>query len=140
MDWDRDKINFLVQGFIGLLQVATVRKKTFCGFRCTIDLDAHRRWAEPNNIPGVAELCANFAFRLFSRWHADFPAESISPFEIIFDRGDPYLNVLEKKWRDREQRLKYPWWKLVNNISNAGMKETPPLQAADMLAWARYRL
>lgn len=53
---------------------------------------------------------------------------------MFFDRDDPFLNVLMQQWNNREIPNKYPWWKLVRTIAPVEMEQTPPVQAADMLA------
>ena len=138
--WDADKTDFLIQGLIGLLQEVTVGKNKFCGFRCTVDLAAHAKWRTMNRIPPVAQLCANLSFGQIMMWYGSFPDRIILPFDLFFDRGDPFLNVLVQQWNNKETRSAHPWWKLVKAIEHAEMQTTPALQAADMLAWSHNRL
>lgn len=138
--WDADKTDFLIQGLIGLLQEVTVGQKKFCGFSCTVDLAAHSKWKARNHIPPIAQLCANLSFAKTFDWYGGFPDLIISSFDIFFDRGDPFLNVLMQQRNDRRIKKEHPWWDLVRTIEPAEMQKTPALQAADLLAWSHNRL
>jgi hypothetical protein len=73
-------------------------------------------------------------------WYGKFPDLIISPFEMFFDRGDPFLNVLMQQWNNREIKQRYPWWELVRTIAPVAMEDSPAVQAADVLAWSHNRL
>jgi hypothetical protein len=137
--WDAPRTEFVIQGLIGLLMEVNQSKK-FCGFRATVDLGAHKKYRSENNIPSVARLCANLALYRIWCWYSGFSDLILTPFEIVFDRGDPFLDVLMRQWNNREIRTDQPWWGLIRTIAPGEMKSTPPLQAADMLAWSHNRL
>ncbi len=138
--WGTTKTEFLIQGFLGLLQQFTVGKHRTCGFRCTVDLRAHEKWREANNIPPVAQLCANLSFGKMMTWYGDFPDFIISAVDICFDQGDPFLGVLTRQKQSRQSERTRPVWDLVRTIEPANMRSEPALQAADMLAWSHNRL
>jgi hypothetical protein len=138
--WDAGKTNFLIQGLIGLLQEVTVGNKRFCGFRCTVDLIGHEAWKARNNIPPVAQLCANIAFGRMLAWYGEFPDPIISGFDVYFDRGEPFLDILMRQWNNKVSPGQEPWWHLVRKLAPAEMQTVPALQAADMLAWSHNRL
>jgi hypothetical protein len=136
--WGAAKVQFLVQGLIGLLREVNADPK-FCSFYVTVDLDAHRKYAAKNNIPPVAQLCANMAFARMLIWYGQ-TSGLMTNIDLFFDRGDPFLNVLMQQWNSREIKQKYPWWRLVRTIAPVDSASTPGVQAADMLAWSHNRL
>ena len=58
--WTAERVEFLVQGLIGLRREVNADPK-FCSFRVTVDL-AHKKHQAANNLPPVAQLCANLSF------------------------------------------------------------------------------
>jgi len=137
--WDAGKTNFLIGGLIGLLREANASKR-FCGFRVTVDAAAHAKHKAVNNIPPIAQLCANLCFARVLTWYGEFPEHIISAFDLFFDRGDPFLHVLMQQWKNRKIVQEFPWWDLVRRIAPVKMEDTPAVQAADMLAWSHNRL
>ena len=68
-----------------------------------------------------------------------FPDIILDKIDIFYDRGEQFLRHIDHLWRGGTTS-KHPFWQLVNTVAPAKMRETPPLQAADMIAWSSNRL
>jgi hypothetical protein len=138
-DWRPDDRDSLVQGLTGLL-MEVGRHRRFHSFTCTVDMEAHARWRVRNRLPAPARLCARVVFPAVINWYGEFPDIVLDSIDVFFDRNEPFIGHISADWNSKKIRQKFQVWHLVRTIAPAEMKLTPPLQAADMLAWATHRL
>ena len=146
--WSDDQINHLIFGLLGLLKEVNHYYR-FSGFRCTIDLAAHKTARSINsNVPSVERICAALVFYRAFTWYSEFTDAIITPMDIFFDRGEPYLDQLKQYWRTTEipywcepAKIANPakFWDFIGRLESSN-KTVPAIQAADMLAWSYNRL
>jgi hypothetical protein len=139
--WKAEQRDFLIMGLLGLLMEVGQNRK-FHAFTCSVDLGAHDRWKARNRLPPAARLCARLVFPKALDWYGGFPdpileARSIDAF---FDRKEKFMGHISADWNNKKIRRKLPVWELVRTIAPADMSKTPPIQAADMIAWSAHRL
>lgn len=58
--------------------------------------------------------------------------------ELFFDRNEPFRHQIQRVWQARRWKHRTKPLKLVHNIQGSD-RHTPPLQAADFLAWHANR-
>lgn len=109
-------------------------------FTCSIDLVEHRKWASIRKHPAPERLCARMIFPMVMDWYAEFPETILDVMEVYFDRDEPFMAHIAEDWRTKSIRKQHPAWDLIRTIAPADMRLTPPLQVADMMAWARNRI
>jgi len=141
--WTDDKVSQLVLDALGFLQ--NINKRAFCAFVISIDSTAHRRLlAEGLPVGGdavdiLAYLCLDAAVQWYCREHPD----NIEKLYVFFDQDEPHIKTLREKWLKKRTApgsvSVSPMVDLVANILPADMRENPPIQAADIFAWARTR-
>ena len=73
-------------------------------------------------------------------WYGEFPDKILDSMEVFFDRNEGFMHHISADWSNKKIRRKNPVWDLIKTIAPADMAQTPPLQGADMIAWARNRL
>jgi Protein of unknown function (DUF3800) len=111
----------------------------FQAIRFTVDAAAYRKWATPH-IPTITTNLAIGAFTRLFMWYAASPKAILDPMAILFDRNEPYMNILMQRWNRRKSfKGKRPWWDLITTIAPVDMRKVPGVQAADMLAWSINR-
>ena len=116
----------------------------FYAATCTVNLDDYERACHA--LPGLrgiktAEaLCVDHAVTWALR---ALPANNTDPtgksgyLELCFDRGEPFRHQLGRVWE--RQKKKPGIFRLMSQITTADSKTTPPLQAADLIAWHTTR-
>ena len=137
--WTPFDRNWLIAGLNDLITEFSGRHR-FQGFACTVDLEAHERWKRARSLPPPERLCARLIFPKIMDWYGTFPDLIMDSMEAFFDRNEGFMHHISSDWNNPKIRRKYPVWSLIKTIAPAHMKDTPPLQAADMLAWSRNRL
>jgi hypothetical protein len=136
--WPEQKIDFLVQGLIGVLR--SMLRFRFKAFRCSVEITPYKLWKPILKLDEIPRLSAKWMFRHMYTWYGDFPNTVLSKIDVFFDRNEEFLKHIYRDWTDRRIRRKQPWWSLVNTVAPANSQLTPPLQGADMLAWSHNRL
>lgn len=137
--WTDDEVGLLI------VQLATIPSVVASvhpiqGMRFTIDARAHRKWA-PQGIQPIPENLAIGCWQRLFMWYKDSPRAILEPMVILFDRGEPYLNAMMRRWnRRRSFRGKKPLWDLIKSIAPVEASDVPGVQAADMLAWSMNRV
>jgi hypothetical protein len=58
----------------------------------------------------------------------------------LFDQNEQFIKHIYEDWQSRKIQRKYPVWNLIRSIRQADMRETIPLQIADVAAWSRNRI
>jgi hypothetical protein len=137
--WNEAKTEFLVDRLLEVI-VQTFARYRFQAVRFTIDVSAHRHFSAANNTPGVSKSLALGAFYRMFRWYTQSSHVIVKPMVILFDRGEPYLNILMQRWNSKGEPDRKPWWDLISSIAPVSMKNVPGVQAADMLGWSANRI
>jgi hypothetical protein len=137
--WDPKIRDLLVSG-LGDLIAEFGHKPKFQVFTCTVDLEAHQRWKVVNRIPSPERLCTRIVFGRVLDWYGEFPDAILGAIEGFFDQNERFMTHLHGDWNNRQVRRRWPVWSLIRTIAAADMRFVLPLQAADMIAWARNRL
>ena len=137
--WKPATRDFLLSG-LGDLLAEFSHKERCMAFSCTVDLGAHSRLKQSRNLPSPERLCARLIFPKIMDWYGTFPEAILDQMEVFFDRNEGFMRHISTDWNDKRVRRKYPIWNLIKTIAPATMQNTPPLQGADMIAWARNRL
>src|SRR5262249_623261 len=139
--WTDEKIPALViNGAVQLLQ--SFDKKSFRTFVYSIDVSAHSRlMSEGYQIGEPPTICAHSCLKASFDWYVD--NHKLEAFHVFYDRGEPFFGSFRKEWESHQnQRSKIvsgDIWGLIANVQDVNMRWTPPVQAADLIAWARSR-
>jgi hypothetical protein len=141
--WNLKKVGFLVTDLLMYLQ--TLDKKKLRQFACTVDLEAHNKLkAEGYRLDDPIAICNRYCAECVLYWYAnDFPG-LIHSAHFFFDQGEPFREPFETEWAEMRKRRIYIstqpiLWTLIKSVTPADMRDKPPLQATDMLAWASNR-
>jgi hypothetical protein len=74
-------------------------------------------------------------------WYSAFPDKILDLVEMYFDANEGFMGHLLREWRNDKFKRAYPsYWNLVRSMTPADSRTVPPLQVADMIAWARNRI
>jgi hypothetical protein len=92
------------------------------------------------NIRQPRDCALRIVFPEVLEWYAQFPEPSLGVIEMYFDRGEPFMTHVMEDWNNKRIVREHPALKIVRTIAPVEMKLTPPLQVADMIAWARNRV
>jgi hypothetical protein len=141
--WNLKKVEFLVTDLLMYLQ--TLPKDRFRQFACSINLSAYRKLlAEGWNIPDPIDLCNGYCPEGVLVWYLGEYPGVIDAAHYFFDVSEPFKNPFEELWKKEKQSLSVrptaETWQIIKSVTTTEMKDRPPLQAADLLAWASNRV
>lgn len=123
-------------------------KKSIRIFYCSVDLEAWRKLrTETYQMPDPVDICNTFCSEQVVGWHLisapvilDTETDKLSYF---FDRSEPFEPRFRERWnleRDLSKKLGTTTiWDMITDIGPVAMEDTPGVQAADIIAWARNR-
>jgi hypothetical protein len=138
--WTDEKMTELVTDALKFLGV--INKRAYCSFVMSIDVTAHERLlAEGLDIPQepvvfLTHVCIHQAFL----WYAEEHPESLERAYVFFDQNEPFIYRFREAWLKHTMKtIATPFWGLIANVQPVDMRNTPAIQAADMLAWGRTR-
>jgi hypothetical protein len=137
--WQPENRDWLIQGLKDLIAEFNHAPK-FRVFTCTVDLEAHARWKRQKQHPSPERLCARILFPRILDWYQRFPDPIVDVIEMFFDRNERFMGHIQTDWNNKKLRKRFPMLELIRTVAPAEMRLTPPIQAADMVAWARNRL
>jgi hypothetical protein len=138
--WTKDRVFSLVSDAVELLR----NRQSLHSFSCRVNLTARQRLIkEGHKVFEPAALCADMCHALSRKWSLTKRLESVY---LFFDRGERFMQPLKDQWltnrtppnkiaTDETKRV----WDLIANIQEDDMERNPPLQAADIMAWATSR-
>jgi hypothetical protein len=144
--WDHDKAFGVVDEC--LVYMSHLDKKRFCMFYCSVDLRAWDKLrAETYQMPDPVELCNQYCSETVLGWYLsryrgviDIHNDTVKYF---FDKDEYFKEPFEAKAkRERELsegRERWGIWNLIVQVSAVDMRNTPGIQAADIIAWGRNR-
>ena len=140
--WDDDKLTKLVLDCLLILQ--DLNKRDVCSFTYSIDLTARVKLiAEGYEIHDPYAICTSSCVGLAFKWQYDTHPTNSERSYLFFDRGEKFINYIRPKWlKERTPPGKVglgSFWDWIIDIQELDMREHPPIQAADVLAWARTR-
>jgi hypothetical protein len=146
--WDATKVASLLQRLIAFMDDAKWYDRIY-SVSCTVDTDDHERAKREGYPVGpvhriCCNLCAGRAFNWQTEVLAKLPPDKIAVVEsaeFFFDQNEPFIRHFTTLWNEsrRRKRDRPLWWDLVSGVGPLDMRKHPPLQAADMLAWATNR-
>jgi hypothetical protein len=138
--WTIDKVIGLCLELNEVL--SSLPRDKFCAFRHTTDLKAYRYWRHivPNLMSASRRASLDSFLEVFKWWSFNCPEPLMDKIDMIYDRSESFLGPLYNYWIDKEQKRLHPQLHYINTVSAGDAKQTPPLQAADMLAWCTNRL
>lgn len=131
-----------------ILYLNGLDKNRFMQVACSVDLIAYRKLADEGLVLDSPEYlcvshCPGFALAWFV---ADYPKdELIHSINYFFDRGEPFEEVCKQMWNDETKKpisvnAGVEIWSLLQSITSIkSAKKCPPMQAADLVAWAANR-
>jgi hypothetical protein len=138
--WNRDQVDALISECVSVIEKhATVRieqRYERYGIRpvcATVFLKDFKRALQLNDI-GTPEMhCVIHCATACQVWGKVRGHERI---EFVFDRGEPFAGHIQDRLSNRGARKTTPELKdWIASISHQNSKDSPPLQAADLLAW-----
>jgi len=140
--WTEERINQLVLDSLLILQ--DLDKHNFRSFTYSVDLTARKKLlAEGYEIHDPYDICAKSCVALAFEWHYDTRPHKAELSSIFFDRGEAFMASIRPEWlREKTPPGKVSlgsFWDWIVDIRDLDMREHPPIQAADVLAWARTR-
>ena len=140
--WTEDKVHELIIDAAQLLQ--GFDKSKFCAFTCTISLSARDRLiAEGSEIPDPVEICSNVCVGSSFLWYFQEHSDDVEMAYMFFDQGEPFMNGIRNLWLKRHRPLNQvslePFWGLIANVQPLDMRDSPSVQAADLVAWSISR-
>ena len=139
-EWTTSKLESLVSDATSEI----TNRGTLRAFSCRINVSArHRAISEGYAVEEPIKICAGLCQAMSLSWRFRTNIEKVWFF---FDRGEPFIKPFKKQWLanrtppgdvsiDPNKRV----WDLIENIEELDMQTSPPIQAADMIAWATTR-
>jgi hypothetical protein len=121
---------------------------------CEVDMNAWRRLTQQGfDIPSEVDLCnryvSEYIVGLFAKkilTESMYETISLAREDLlnyVFDQNESFIGPFSKKVnkeKDESERSgQHSIWQLVDGITEGNMKNTPGLQAADILAWGLNR-
>lgn len=141
--WNQNRVESLIVDLLRYFQ--SVDKQRFRQFACTIDLSAHEKLvAEGLKLEDPISMCNRWCPEIVLAWYATKYPGIIHSLHYYFDQDEPFEERFKEKC-DQEKNKKVGvgafevFWSLIRTVANTDMRKTPPLQAADLLAWASNR-
>ncbi|MGO9642964.1 MAG: hypothetical protein ACLP1Y_16845 [Candidatus Acidiferrales bacterium] len=144
--WNLSKVQSLLLDLLQYLK--TVDKQRFRQFSCTIDLEAQKKLQQEGlDLEDPIDRCNRLCPEMVLNWYmAKHPALIIHSAHYFFDLDEPFEERFKAKWvaeKNRNILLSFEpqhfIWSLVKSVTASLMRDTPPLQAADLLAWSSNR-
>jgi hypothetical protein len=140
--WDDDKRVNLVQDC--LAYSSPLDKREFCTFICTVDMRLYRRLKENGaKLPSVWRICDHFVpVGMFTWYLNEFQSRRLPELNFEFDQNERFIGPFQQLVRKNQRKTwsgLYNHWDVIKQISSANMRNTLPLQLADMIAWGYHR-
>ena len=137
--WTDEKVRRLIWDAVAL--IVSVDQSKICGFACAVDLVAHKTLHDEGyQITKPAVICAETGIGSLLEWYIE--RHDVELAHLFFDQGEPFIRSIRGRWlqEDRPKRkVKHAFWGMLANVEPVSMKDTPAVQAADILAWAFAR-
>jgi len=107
---------------------------------CSINLSARERIiSEGLFFPEPEIFCTQTCLGLAFEWYTE--RHGIELAYLHFDQGEQFRKTILGRWMEqRNNKIKHPLWGLIGGMPENDMRVTPPLQAADLIAWSISRM
>jgi hypothetical protein len=147
--WTRNDVKNLVHRLLSAVYEGSYRNNIY-GVSCTIYMDDYDRavsegfkLSDPHRI--CSHICAGTASNQQAIVQENLPVNQLVKIESIdffFDKNEKFLRHFYSAWMEKRKTKDaedYLAWQLINCVAPIEMRKNPPLQFADMYAWARNR-
>lgn len=118
-------------------------KGKFYGASCTVNIaDYKRAKAEIPSLKSLESICVDYVITIALRAlpeNLDLPFGKEGTLELFFDKGESFLNKVDRIWRAKPRNKLEGPLQLVSGIGSLDMHDVIGLQAADFLAWQTNR-
>lgn len=140
--WPQDRRYNLVWDAVYYLQ--DLPKKAFCAVVCSMDETAHTKLVcDGWDIPEPHDTCSHCCIGKSFSWYYDANPQGIETAYVYFDQNERFMHPFRQRWQkeNKGQRLviKNAFWGLIADVGELDMRNSPALQASDLLAWAASR-
>jgi hypothetical protein len=143
--WTHNAVQDLLKKLLTLVYDARWKNRLY-GILCTVNMGDHNRASSQGYcLPSAYRICAHASLGSVLRWRlrgveqqSDTDIASIESIDIFFDQNERFLHHLQSIWQ-KHRKSDHAGWGLINCVAPAEMRNAPPLQLADMLAWAKNR-
>lgn len=104
------------------------------GSSCTISMEDYRKAkAELRHLRSPEAICTQFCVGVTPR---DIDSDIEHPeISLIFDQNENFRHPIYRNWQQCRSKRWAGWPRQIKMIEKASSSDTPPLQAADLLAW-----
>lgn len=138
--WTDTKITDLVLSALNVLQ--ELDKKGFRAFVYSVDVTARDRLiTEGYKIPAAPTICAHSCLKAAFDWY--FMSHKLEAAYVFYDRDESFFGQVRQEWLKRADPRKRlvsgDIWGLLANVEDVNMRDTPAVQAADLIAWGHNR-
>jgi len=140
--WDQTRRHQLAMDAVYYLQ--QLPKDGFSAIVCSLDEKARKRLiAEGYAIAEPHCLCGHLAIYQAFMWYYETHPERLEGAEICFDQNERFKHPFRQRWEKENKGKRLvttdTFWGLIKGVDDLDMRKTPPLQAADVLAWGASR-
>ena len=143
--WNAIRVDQMVWDLV--IYLNSMDKERFIQGVCSVDLVAHKKLvSEGHALLSPEELCVKHCPMSMLQWAlmhypGPVPVQSLSYF---FDIEEPFEGIFKAKWKQETEALIvsgywFEVWNKVKSVTSVRAKDRPPMQAADLLAWATTR-
>lgn len=110
-----------------------------CAVYCTVNLSARERLvAKGFDLGDPAAICVENCLAHAWKWHLN--KHGLETVYLYFDRGERFRPAIYGQWLAHNRNLiKHRLWGFIGGMPEVDMRFTPPVQAADIVAWAISR-
>ena len=92
----------------------------------------------PYSPPAV--ICAENGIGRLLHWYLDHHKVELA--HLFYDQGESFIKSVRTRWlseEEKKRKVKHPFWGMIANVQPLNMRDTPAIQAADLVAWAFTR-
>ncbi len=138
--WDVDRACNFCMDFVSIIERcrAQPEKDWYHGIMpisVTLPLLDFKRALDVKPSLGTPEFtCVNHCLALCAHWAEEYV--KAEKFQLYFDQGEPFYGHVYHRKHNKKSRAYETMWQRVTHLGESNMRETPCLQAADMIAWA----
>jgi len=117
--------------------------RKMCAVACAMDIQARKRLVrEGHPIPDPAVVCAEIG--LGGLMDLYLQKHDIELAHLFYDQKEPFIRSIRRKFlkfqEENPQRITTDlMWGIIANVQPVSMRDTPGIQAADVVAWAFTR-
>ena len=147
LGWDKEKAFALIWKLVMYMQ--NLDKTKFRIAWCEIDMDTLREMSSqgmpvPDEITLCNRYCPGMVMPFFLRKAMEDGLPIETEFHFIFDRNERFMKPFKAEWNKRLDLAQvtgvYTSWQAIHSIAEVrDMKDSPGIQAADMVAWSVNR-